>query len=197
MAKRRKTSKRGGVLWAIILLVIIFFTGVLFNATNGFTTALKSFHVIYNEEYILNNENGLFIKEGDVFEVKQYSDSSEAISVEIYAIKSAAKNTNFTYSGLTTSWNESVANKKVTQAFDIKIEQPSGSKNGMVTVVSGDVIDVIKSFVGEQEISLDKYFSIKEDMFRMVITVGDEQMTLDFSVQMEALGVYFKNGLVF
>lgn len=183
MAKYGKKSKRSGVLFIVLLFAIIIIVGVAFQATNGFSTALKSFHVIYKEDYILNNKKGLIVQKGDVFEIKQYTYDKEKISVEIYAIESKAENTVFSYSGVTTSWNESVANKNVTGAFEIKIENPRGEENGTVTIVKGDVFEVIRSFVGDEEIVLDKGFSIAEDMFRMVLTVGDEQMLLDFTMQ--------------
>ena len=175
-----------------------------FWLTNGFTEALKSFHVLYNEDYIFNSTDGLFIQEGDVFEIKQYSDSPERLSVAVYAIESNREGLTFSFlkgeENVEYVWNDSVANCDVTDSFDIKIVQPTTDKNGTVKI-SGNVMTMLQYMAeksGAEKVSLGDNFSIKGDLFRMVITVGDEEISLDFSVQMEPLFIDTdKKSLVF
>lgn len=186
MAKRRGRS-RGVLIIALILLAVII-GGIVSNATNGFQESLKNFAVIYKEEYILNNKNELFIKEGDRFEIKQYSGAKEEISVKILALESKKENQIYTFSGRSFEWNETLAGKDVTACFQLEVIQPTENQNGEVNI-SGNLMDVLEYFSEGAEVELGEDFTIAQDLFCMVLTVGSDVMTLGFSVQMSAISI--------
>lgn len=180
----RRRGKDGAIVVAVILL-IVFVVGLLFAATNGFKSDVKSFALKRNEKnLILNDTYGLKFAETETFEVVNMSSQAKDFSVKIYAY-GGADETDFTYTydnEAGYSWKHFAEEEKrdFTACFDVTTVE------NRIVVKQIGIRLLCKLY--DTRIKLPDVIPAG-DRFVLEVTVGTEKITLGFSMLVRVTGV--------
>lgn len=174
MAAKRKN---GGFMFVVVILLFVLAGGLLYKATNGFSTGIKSFALKRNgKELILNDKSGLSFAETEEFEIVNVSTEDRTFSVKIYACGDA----DFEYTcgeedGY--SWKEFAkeAQRDFTSCFDVVLSE------NKITIKRTDLDGILFRYDSKMRLTAGKPIP-SGDTFELVVTCGDEKITLGFSI---------------
>lgn len=173
------TTKRksGGALLVAVVLLFVFVVGLLFRATNGFSSDVKTFALKRNgKETILNDKSGLSFAETEQFEIVNVSTTSRTFSVKIYAC--GGTDFEYTYGAEDGySWKEfaEAEQRDFTSCFDVVLLE------NRITIKRTDLDGILFRYDSQMRLSEGKSIPAG-DMFELVVTCGEEKITLGFSV---------------
>lgn len=179
----------------VIVLLLSFVAAIIAQCTNGFTSSPKSFAVIYNGKYILNDKSGLSVSEGDTFEVKHYGDDAR-IDVTITPLK-LNEDYIFEIAGREYSWNNDVMRSKNISKYTSVAVAIDQDKNTIRLV--GGFRAILQAFAtGEGVDGEVKILNVlpQTDMFQMDIKSGDSAIRLGCQLYSNITGIAIDNSSI-
>lgn len=183
MSKKKKGG--AGILWAIFFIIVAIITVAVIMRISLEAPSTNDFSLVYKNQYLLGSKSGFTLTAGDQIEVRQF-DGNEDVQVKIYAIENE-NDIAFTLGNKDLTWSANVASADVTNAFNLTVSEKKDGRS-TITLIDGGICDTIEFFAAGSSIAY-KGMDLAGDYFRMIVTVGETSLSLDFSVLVSVASV--------
>lgn len=156
-------------LTVVIILLFILAVGMFGLMTHGFRTQPTLFAVEADDELIVSEKTDMTVTPATTFSVKTLK---KDYTVKVTA-KEASQDFTFVSSGKQYTWNDEIAGKDMSAAFDVE-------KSGKTfTLNFGTTPEILTEVMGAA-VTLDEE-QTKQDLFTMTVTSGKSNVNISFT----------------
>lgn len=187
MSKSNGAGKMFSVFLSIIIALFLF--SFVFRFVNSGTSPVEGFSVYYKGKEITGDYSGVRIKKGDEIKIESYSTESQVFKVKIVALGTKENDFDMTIEQEPYTWKSWATEKE--RDLTGALIQADGNKIIFSDVNFNDAVEYC-----DPVITLPDDFIKDVDYFKMIITVGDESISIGLGVYSTPDGVKIDPGTI-